>query len=51
MPNRFNLAVWNARNRRAREEYYAHPLVYDHPNRYYAGCKHCQAARKTRSPA
>lgn len=50
-PSRYALATWNASNRRSREDYYAHPLTTGLPDRYYAGCEHCQAARKTRRAA
>ena len=48
MIDRYALAVWNHRNRRAREDYHAHPLATHLPNRYFAGCDHCARARGTK---
>ena len=40
------LAAWNAANRKAREEYYAHPLVSDRPAVFSPRCPHCRAVKR-----
>ena len=48
IPTQLQLAAWNFRNLRAREEYRAHPSVAGGENRYYAACDHCQTFKEQR---
>lgn len=40
------LALWNAANERARNEYHFHPLISDRPAVFSPRCPHCRAVKR-----